>query len=162
MLPEQAEALKVITSYIPFKFQANIQVNGENPRYYYLHVSPGVKIIRKGRNKFCTLYLRGNRKDWMSIFTNKRTLMGAYNLGEIKATNVREQYILRLVFFSEIIHSFNQRRLELLRARRYLRIFPHNILRAFLKSFITIIRHVPSKLMGTFMEMIGKILSRVE
>lgn len=162
MLPEQVEVLKAITGYIPFKFQANIQVKGKKPKIYYLHVSPGVKIIKKTRNKFCLFYLRGNRKDWMKIFSNKRTLIGAYNLGEIKATNIREQYILRLVFFSEVIHTFNQRRLQLVRAKRYLSIFPHNILRAFVKSIITLIRFIPSKLMETFMDMIGIILSRVE
>ena len=162
VIPEHSDLIKTITGYIPFRFQANIKISGKIPRKYYISVSPSTKIIRKGHNKQCRLNLTGNLKNWINILTNKRTLMGAYNLGEIKMTNVREQYIMRFVFFSEALHSFNQRRMNLIRARNYLKILPLNVLRAFLKNVITIIESIPSKMMGVLMKMLEKIMSRID
>jgi len=162
VIPEHSDLIKTITGYIPFLFQANIKIKGKKPRKYYISVSPSTKIIHKGHNKQCSFILSGSMKTWINIFTNKRTLMGAYNLGDIKMTNVREYYIMKFVFFSEALHSFNQRRMNLIRARNYLKILPLNVLRAFLKSMITIIENIPSKIMGVLMKMMEKIMSRID
>jgi len=52
--------------------------------------------------------------------------------------------------------------MNLIRARNYLKILPLNVLRAFLKSMITIIENIPSKIMGVLMKMMEKIMSRID
>ncbi|MHA1785283.1 MAG: hypothetical protein ACTSVY_05990 [Candidatus Helarchaeota archaeon] len=144
------------------KFEANLKIIGKKVRKYYIHVGPNERMIKKSHNRFCNLHLKGKFQDWISIFSNEQTLIGAYNLGKIKMTHIREQYILKLVFFSEAIHGFNQRRLNLMRTRNYLKIFPTNILRAFVGIIFTLIRNTPSKIMELLMKMLEKIMSRID
>ncbi len=162
IIPEHSDLIKTITGYIPFRFQANIKILDKNPKNYYISVSPSTKIISRGHNKHCNITLSGKLTDWIKILTNKRTLIGSYNLGHVKMTNVREQYIMRFVFFSEAIHSFNERRMNLVRARNYLKIIPINVLRALLKSLIKMIQNIPTNMMGTLMKILEKIMARLE
>ncbi len=155
LLPENMEQLQIFSSYIPLNFEANIIVRDTGERYCF-KINPSEYFARKGNLSSCPRTFIGLRKTWIQIFTGKKTLMGAFNNGEISMTDVRVQYILRLTFLSEILFNFVEKRQRIIRAGKYFKfpLFTRTILIPFVKIGFFIFKLVPS----TFFE---RILNRL-
>jgi hypothetical protein len=143
IIPWTIDPVNIFASYIPIKFEANIVVEDAKPKEYYIYLGLNGHSARAGSSRRCNFTLSGSLKDWISVLKSDQTLVGACNLGRISMTGVRQQYILRMVLYSELIHNFNMRRDLLVLLAKALKAFPRMILRELISRAYSIAKHVP-------------------
>jgi hypothetical protein len=145
LLPESMEQIQIFSSYIPINFDANIVVKDTGERYYF-EINPSQYFAREGNLSSCPRTFIGLRRTWIQIFTGRKTLMGAFNNGEISMSDTRVQYILRLTFLSEILFNFVEKRQKLIRAGKYLRfpLFSRTIMNPIVKIMFFVLKLIPT------------------
>jgi hypothetical protein len=143
IVPSNIKPIYILSNYVPIKFEANINVKGLHSRDYYIYLGLNGHVVREGSSKNCNLTLSGELLDWIAIFKNKQTLLGACNMGKIDATGVREHFILRMTLYSELIQNFNTRIRILGTLGKLLKIFSKSILRETISRLYSIVRIIP-------------------
>lgn len=162
-LPTNLEAIRTFTSFLPLTLEANVIVIDLNQKFYF-RVSLEDYYIKRRNYDFCELTLISDSKTWISIFSGEETLMGAYNLGKIVMSSVREQYILKTALLSGILFSFASKKQRLMRAGKYMKlpIFSRRILTPIITILMKVMKHIPEETMEGLMKRISPLLEEFE
>jgi len=162
-LPTNLQSIRTFTSFLALKFEANIVIKDLNQKLYF-RVSLEDYYIRKRNFDFCELTLVSDSKTWIRIFSGQETLMGAYNLGKVGMTNVREQYVLRTAFLSGILFSFAGKKQRLIRAGKYMKfpLFSRRILTPIMTILFKALKLIPVEAIERLMKRISPLLEEFE
>jgi len=162
-LPTNLEAIRTFTSFLPLKLEANIVVMDLNQKLYF-RVSFEDYYIKRRNFDFCELTLVSDSKTWIRIFSGKETLMGAYNLGKVLMTSVREQYLLKTALLSGILFSFAGKKQRLMRAGKYMRfpLFSRRILTPIMAILMKVMKFIPTEAIERLMKRISPLLEEFE
>lgn len=163
IFPTNLRSFRTFTSFLPIKFEANIVIIDLNQKYYF-RVSPEDYYLRKNNYDFCDLTLISDAKTWIKVFSGKETLMGAYDLGNIEMTNVREHFLLRLAFLSNLIFSFATKKQKLIRIGKDLKfpLFNKRIIAPIFKLTITIFKLIPKYVITQLITKISPLLEEAQ
>ena len=162
-LPTNLQSIRTFTSFIPLKFEANIVIMDLNKKFYF-RISLEDYYIKRKNFDFCDLTLVSDSETWIRIFSGKETLMGAYNLGKVIMTTVREQYVLRTAFLSGIIFSFAGKKQRLMRTGKYMKfpLFTRRILTPIMIILLKAMKFVPDEAIERLMKRISPLLEEFE
>ncbi len=162
-LPTNLEAIRTFTSFLPLKLEANIVVIDLNQKFYF-RVSFEDYYIKKRNFDFCNLTLISDSKTWVNIFSGKETLMGAYNLGKVNMSSVREQYILKTALLSGILFSFAGKKQRLMRVGKYMKfpLFSRRILTPIMVILMKVMKYIPDEAIERLMKRLSPLLEEFE
>ncbi|MGQ4873298.1 MAG: hypothetical protein ACP6IY_04410 [Promethearchaeia archaeon] len=157
--PYSLDFLKTFSSFIPINFEANIIINDLDEKYYF-RITLEDHYIRKENYDFCRLFLSGNSRTWLNIFLGKETLMGAFNAGKITMNNIKEMYILRMAFLSNILFNFAMKKQRIIRAGKYLKfpLFSRRIITVILIIILKIGEYLPKSSLERIIKKFSKFL----
>ncbi len=94
---------KVPIGLFDLNFQFNIRVkNGKIKDEYSIYLSRDTSKLMKGYSAAFGFTISGSETTWIDIFQGRKSIMGHYNEGNLKITNIRVNW-LKMTLLSNLI-----------------------------------------------------------
>lgn len=94
---------KVPVGLFDLNFQFNVRVkNGKNKDEFSIYLSKDTSKLMKGYSAALGFTISGTEATWLDVFQGKKSIMGNYNEGNLKISNIRVNW-LKMTLLSNLI-----------------------------------------------------------